>query len=152
MPTWLGWLSIALAIIAIVSAITASSAVATLLGGVWVLITSVVLYRRSGTSSQGSEIQGVANSAIPPSGLPSYWPSSTLSLVSRSETQELIANHTDLVKYRASDESFRGLCGAGATRGSRSRRGSWMGSHDGEGVCPMDVISTARVVRSAGGR
>jgi len=68
LPTWLGWLSIAVAVIAIVSAITAASAIATLLGGVWVLITSVVLYRRCGTSSQGSEIQGVANSAIPPSG------------------------------------------------------------------------------------
>jgi len=46
MPAWLGWLSIVIAVIAVISAIGPLSPVALLVAGVWVLIVSVVLYRR----------------------------------------------------------------------------------------------------------
>ena len=46
MPAWLGWLSVVVAVLAIVSAIGPLSPIALVLAGVWVLIVSVVLYRR----------------------------------------------------------------------------------------------------------
>jgi hypothetical protein len=46
MPTWLGWLSIAIALVSVVAATGPIWPLALLAGGVWVLIVSVVLYRR----------------------------------------------------------------------------------------------------------
>jgi hypothetical protein len=46
MATWLGWLSIAIALVSVVAATGPIWPLALLAGGVWVLIVSVVLYRR----------------------------------------------------------------------------------------------------------
>jgi hypothetical protein len=46
MATWLGWLSIAIALVSVVAATGPIWPLALLAGGVWVLIVSVMLYRR----------------------------------------------------------------------------------------------------------
>ncbi len=65
MPAWLGWLGIAIAVVAVL--LWWASPIALVFVGLWVIIVSIALYRRGGAPAEDNQIQRAPRDAMPPS-------------------------------------------------------------------------------------